>query len=88
MWEIPSWAIGVAVIVVAVQLAKTLRALFHTQADRISGHGPVNRDVAQLREGLDEMQRRLGELEERLDFAERLLAQQRGGERLVAGDQG
>ncbi len=32
---------------------------------------------------LEDVQRRLGELEERVDFAERLLAKQRDGERLA-----
>jgi len=32
---------------------------------------------------LDDLQRRVAELEERVDFAERLLAKQREGERLA-----
>jgi hypothetical protein len=39
--------------------------------------------MAGVREAHDEVQRRLGEVEERLDFAERLLAKPRDAERGV-----
>jgi len=38
--------------------------------------------MTEFRDALAQVQQRLAELEERLDFAERLLAQQRDGERL------
>src|SRR5438093_6639666 len=38
-------------------------------------------EVARLTQALDDVQRRLGELEERMDFAERLLAKERVAER-------
>src|SRR2546425_12640082 len=40
-------------------------------------------DLRKRLDEVEEMQRRLGEVEERLDFAERLLAKQREGERLA-----
>ncbi|HEX4574171.1 MAG TPA: hypothetical protein VH158_03510 [Gemmatimonadales bacterium] len=83
MWFVPSWAVGVVVIVFGVSLAKGLQALLQAQATRVPSQGPRHPDVAQLTEALDEVQRRVGELEERLDFAERLLARQREGERLA-----
>ena len=45
-------------------------------------------EVAQMRdqaEGVEEMRHRLAEVEERLDFAERLLAQKRPPDRVIGG---
>ena len=83
MWLIPSWAIGVGVIILAVSLGKSLRPLLRAHADRISGRGLPEAEISHFREVLDDVQRRLGELEERLDFAERLLARQRDADRLA-----
>lgn len=85
MWtgHIPSWAIGVAVIIIATSLAKALRGFFRAQASQITSGTAAESDVARFSEVLDDVQKRLGELEERLDFAERLLATQREGERLA-----
>ncbi len=44
-----------------------------------------SRQVTQLTEQLEQVQRQLGELAERVDFAERLLTQQRERERLSRG---
>jgi hypothetical protein len=46
-------------------------------ADRIGGRAPDAREVRELRGEVDELRQQLGEVQERLDFAERLLAQQR-----------
>ncbi|HEX4601801.1 MAG TPA: hypothetical protein VH116_10460 [Gemmatimonadales bacterium] len=81
MWIVPSWAVGVVIIVVGMSLAKGLRALLQAQTTRMQH--PPQPEVAQLTDALDEVQRRVGELEERLDFAERLLARQREGDRLA-----
>ena len=81
MWYVPSWAIGVAVIIVAVSIGRVLRQVFRTDASW--GRKPSQPDLAQFRESLDDVQKRLGELEDRLDFTERLLAKQRDGERLA-----
>jgi hypothetical protein len=83
MWFVPSWAVGVAIIIIAASFAKGLRGVFRTQADPRVGRGPAESDLAHLTAVLDDVQRRLGELEERADFAERLLAKQRDGERLA-----
>jgi len=51
----------------------------------LAGQGRLG-DLDELRGRLGELedvQRRLGDLEERVDFAERLLAKQRDGERLA-----
>ena len=49
-------------------------------ADRLAGRvnsGAGHEDQSELLAELDEVKHRLGEVEERLDFAERLLAKQR-----------
>lgn len=77
------WAIGVAIIILAVSLRRALPRVVHALADRMSRRGPPEADSSRSLEVLDDVQRRLTELEERVDFAERLLAKQRGGERLA-----
>ncbi len=85
MWvgHIPSWAIGVAVIIIATSLGRALRGYFRAQSSQIAGRTPGEADLARFGDALDDVHKRLGELEERLDFAERLLAKQRDGERLA-----
>ena len=77
MFFIPSWAIGVAVIIIAAQISK---AIFGGRPRR----GPPENEAAlgELRQNLDAMQTRVSELEERVDFTERLLAKQKDGDRL------
>jgi prefoldin subunit 5 len=43
---------------------------------------PSDEEISELRQSLDAVQNRLSEVEERLDFTERLLAKQRDAERL------
>ena len=60
-----------------------LRFLPHPKSRALEQPDREAREDLRLRLGqLDELQARIGELEERVDFAERLLAQQREGERL------
>jgi hypothetical protein len=79
MGPVPEWAVGVAVIIFAVALAQIvvvkLRASVRTLPAPSSDDGEV-------RQTLEAMQNRIGELEERLDFTERLLATQRDADRL------
>ena len=81
---IPGWAIGTAFVIVVVAAAQvvTRRLLLGGRANRSAGQNPTEPDVAYLTQALDDVQRRLGELEERMEFAERLLAKERGAERL------
>ena len=89
MFEIPVWAIGVGFIILTVGVAQVLvRRLL--PADRLLGRRASTRDLAEMVEQvqrrlaeLDDLRKRLDEVEERLDFAERLLAKQREGERLA-----
>ena len=89
MLEIPVWAVGVGFIVLSVGVAQVLvRRLL--PADRLLGRRASQRDLAEMLEEvqrrlgeLDDLRKRVGEVEERLDFAERLLTKQREGERLA-----
>jgi len=84
MFLIPSWAIGIAIIIIAAQVSK---AIFGGWRPRRGGGGgagsPENEaEVGELRQNLEAMQTRVAELEERVDFTERLLAKQREADRL------
>jgi len=54
-------------------------------ADRLAGRtgGAVPADAERLRVEMEELRHRLAEVEERLDFTERLLAKTREADRLV-----
>jgi hypothetical protein len=80
MGLIPGWAIGVAVIIFASALAKLLVAKMRGSVPTFP---PSGGDAGELRQALETMQSRLGELEERVDFTERLLAKQREADRLA-----
>ncbi len=82
---IPSWALGAAVILIAIQVGRAIsgrnprfRRGFPHQSDADVA------EVAELRQNLEAMQHRVAELEERVDFTERLLAKQRDADRLGA----
>jgi HAMP domain-containing protein len=77
MFFIPSWAIGIAVIMIALQVSRVI-------SGRSSRRPPLGNDaeLGDLRQSLDAMQGRVSELEERVDFTERLLATQREADRL------
>ena len=78
--------IGLVVIVVAVVAVKLFRGpLGHALAARLRGPAPPDRAVLEELEGL---KGRLAEVEERLDFAERLLAQSEQAERLPGRSDG
>jgi hypothetical protein len=79
MGLIPAWAIGGAVIIFASAVAKIVVVKLRASVPRSPNSDEETRE---LRQALDAMQNRMGEIEERLDFAERLLAQYREAERL------
>src|SRR6266568_3548801 len=68
---IPSWAIGTAFVICVVACAQVVVRRLIGSTDRSAGQNPTEPDVARLTQALDEVQRRLGELEERMDFDER-----------------
>ena len=81
MVDVPSWAIGVGIIILAMSLGRTLRVRGPARVDRALARSGPEAEMSRVREALDDVQRRLGEVEERLDFAERLLARPRDPER-------
>ncbi len=81
MWNDPAWAFGIAFIILAISLRKALPRLLHSIADRQSD--PAALPGGATEEAVDELRRRVAELEERLDFAERLLSQERHPARLA-----
>ncbi len=91
LWGIPAWAIGVGVIILASSIGKAIMAMGGVPPKRHKGDGAgaggaggaTDAELNRQAEALEDAQRRLGELEERMDFAERLLAKQRDGERLA-----
>lgn len=76
---IPSWAVGAAIILIAIQIGK---AISGRASMRRRGTQDSDVDIAELQHNLEAMQQRVAELEERVDFAERLLAKQRDADRL------
>src|SRR5438128_2964135 len=95
MFGLPQWAIGVGVIIfsipAAIVLLRVLMRLLHLEATypelKACVVDPTERAEAledvHVRLGeLDQLRQRISELEERVDFAERLLAKQREGQRL------
>lgn len=88
---IPEWAIGIGAILALVSVLKVVTARLmppgyrrpRSMRDMMLGETPAELEEMQARLAeFDELKRRVGELEERLDFAERLLARQREQERL------
>jgi hypothetical protein len=73
-------ALVISLVVVAVAAVKIARGPFgEAMADRLRGAAPPDPG---LQAELDAVKARLAEVEERLDFAERLLAQAEQPERL------
>ena len=79
MGFIPEWAIGGAVLIFAVAVAQIVVVKLRASVRKLPAS---DEEIGELRQALDAMQNRLGDVEERLDFAERLLAQSRGADRL------
>jgi hypothetical protein len=77
---IPDWALGVGFIIFAGATAQILVVKLRASTRTPAAPDP---EVGELRQGFDALQNRVGELEERLDFTERLLANQRDAERLA-----
>jgi hypothetical protein len=74
----------IAIIAISVGLAKIFRGPIGVAlADRLRG-GPPAADTALVAE-VEQVRGRLAEVEERLDFAERLLSQAREADQLPGG---
>jgi len=98
MFGIPSWAVGVITIMTFIGLVQVLvgwaqkRLGLQSWRQRARGRTVIGmtlpgdsgtaHDSGEQSAALDDVQRRLAELEERVDFAERLLAQHRDAAQL------
>ena len=86
MFGLPQWAVGVGavlILVTALQIIYTRLVPPEYRRRRSKGEPlQVSEDLQSRLAELDEVKQRLGELEERVDFAERLLARHREAERL------
>lgn len=79
-------ALAVSVAFISMASIFVLRGpIGRALADRLAGRAgrSSSPDEDRLRTEVDELRHRLGEMEERLDFAERLLAKTREAERLA-----
>ena len=99
MFGIPEWALGVGFIILAVSIAKALggrlgppnplggprrsRRDLAQAVEELQKRVGGSDDVQTRLDAIEDVQRRLADVEERLDFAERMLAKQRDGERIA-----
>ncbi len=99
MFGIPEWAIGVGFIILAGSIAKAvfgrmlpsegLRGRHASRRDLSQALDVVQRRLGAIESGQQGLTQdegvatRLAELEERLDFVERMLAKQRDADRIV-----
>jgi len=91
MIGIPEWSIGVGVIILCLAVGQVIVRVLTSRIARPeprfrivdpAARGQVLEDVQARMGELDQLTHRVGELEERVDFTERLLAKQREGQRL------
>ena len=86
MFGLPQWAVGVATVLVVVTALQIIYVrLMPPEYRRRRWRGAplqASEDIQRELAELDDVKQRVTELEERVDFAERLLARQRDAERL------
>lgn len=75
------WGVNVGIIIFAVMMARGMSTIFRMRMRERSPRGLDGPDPA-LQQTVDDLQHRVAELEERLDFAERMLSSHREGDRL------
>jgi Tfp pilus assembly protein PilO len=80
----PAWAFGVAFIIVAFSLRHALPRLLTSVAEKNEAERALQQTASA--EEVEELRHRLAEVEERLDFAERMLAQQQEPDKLPKGE--
>lgn len=86
---VPEWAVGVVMIVLVISVVQRLAGHVGPGSRRRMS-ADLERRLAELEEGQRQLsagdtsalEQRIGELEERLDFAERMLAKQKDADRL------
>jgi len=74
--------LGMAFLIVVTAAAIVAVRRLGGRPIRSAEQNPTEADVALLTQALADVQHRLGELEERVDFAERLLAKERVADRV------
>jgi len=89
---IPPWAVGVGVVATVIFFLQVAAARLlprnykrRSMKEMMHGEGPSAAELEELQgrlNELDELKRHVAELEERVDFTERLLAQKRESDRL------
>lgn len=86
MFGLPQWAVGVGAVLVLVTALQIIYVRLmppeHRRRRWKGEPSQVPDDIQTRLAELDDLKLRLGELEERVDFAERMLARQREAERL------
>lgn len=83
MWIIPGWAVGTGFLIIVVGVTQVVVRRLLGRTGWSPAERPPGPDLTPLTQALDDVQRRLGELEERMDFAERILSKDREAERLA-----
>jgi hypothetical protein len=86
MWIIPGWAIGTGFLIVVVGVTQVVVRRLLGRVGWSPAERPSGPDLTPLTQTLEDIQRRLGELEERMDFAERVLTKDREPDRLAPPD--
>lgn len=76
-----SWGIAVGILVICATVGKAFAAVLRAHAARIDRSDRPQGDP-QLGEAVDALRQRLNELEERVDFTERVVAKQRDPDRI------
>ncbi len=74
--------VAAGIVMVRLVSAKIARSELKSRGPDPTGRDQLLEDVQSRLGELDQLTQRIGELEERVDFAERLLAQPREGQRL------
>lgn len=82
---IPILALSIPVAAIVLSGVQKLWKLRLEEARVRAGRGESNADFEELRAEIDQLRRELGDVHERLDFTERMLAQNRDRERLPGG---
>ena len=82
MWDVIIPVIGASFIIVVTAASIVMVRRLGGRPNPSVAQNPNEPDVAHITQALDDVQRRLGEIEERMDFAERLLTKERAAERL------
>ncbi len=85
MFNDPGWPFGIAFLILAISMRKVLPRLIDSMIHRHDAEAAGQ--AAAREEELEQLRHRVLELEERVDFTERLLRQQREAQPLGKGEE-